>query len=66
MWISPPILLEANGLPAGSGELTQDVAARVMFVAPGGPKPLPTSSPALIAGCLTRETGSRLVFDQRE
>jgi mono/diheme cytochrome c family protein len=51
-------LLEANGLPAGSDELTQDVAAKVMFVAPGGPKPLPTSSPAVIAGCLTRETGT--------
>jgi len=51
-------LLEANGLPAGSQELTPDVASRVRFVAPDGPKPLPTSSPALIAGCLTRETGT--------
>ena len=50
-------LLEANGLPAGHGELTQDVAANVLFVAPGGPKPLPTSSPAVITGCMTRETG---------
>src|SRR3954468_16992023 len=38
-------LLEANGLPAGAEELTQDIAARVLLVAPGGPKPLPTSSP---------------------
>ena len=51
-------VLEANGLPPGSGELTPDVAARVMFVAPGGSKPLPTSSPALIAGCMTKETGA--------
>ncbi len=51
-------ILEANGLPAGSGELTQDVAAKVMLVAPGGPRPLPTSSPALIAGCLTKDTGA--------
>jgi len=51
-------LLEVNGLPAGSEELTQAVAANVLFVAPGGPQPLPTSSPALIAGCLTRETGT--------
>jgi mono/diheme cytochrome c family protein len=51
-------LLEVNGLPAGSEELTQDVAGKVLFVAPGGPQPLPTSSPALIAGCLTRETGT--------
>jgi mono/diheme cytochrome c family protein len=51
-------ILEANGLPAGSAELTQDVAASVMLVAPGGPRPLPTSSPALIAGCMTKETGA--------
>jgi hypothetical protein len=51
-------LLEVNGLPAGSDELTPAVAANVLFVAPGGPQPLPTSSPALIAGCLTRETGT--------
>jgi len=51
-------ILEANGLPAGAGELTQDVAAKVMFVAPGGPRPLPTSSPALIAGCMTKESGA--------
>jgi mono/diheme cytochrome c family protein len=51
-------LLEANGLPAGRGELTQDVAANVMFVAAGGPKPLPTSSPALIAGCMTKDSGN--------
>ena len=51
-------LLEANGLPAGREELTREVAANVLFVAPGGPKPLPTSSPAVIAGCMTREAGA--------
>jgi mono/diheme cytochrome c family protein len=51
-------LLEANGLPSGSGELTQEVATKVLFVAPGGPKPLPTSSPVVIAGCLTKEPGT--------
>ena len=50
--------LEANGLPAGQTELTRDVAAKVLFVAPGGPRPLPTSSPAVIAGCMTKETGT--------
>ena len=30
----------------------------MLFVAPGGPKPLPTSSPAVIAGCMTKETGT--------
>jgi mono/diheme cytochrome c family protein len=51
-------LLESNGLPAGGAELTQDVTARVLFVAPGGPTPLPTSAPALIAGCMTKEAGT--------
>jgi S-disulfanyl-L-cysteine oxidoreductase SoxD len=51
-------LLEANGLPAGGGELTHERAGQVLFVGPGGPKPLPTSSPALIAGCMTKETGA--------
>jgi hypothetical protein len=51
-------ILEANGLPSGGGELTSDVVARVMLVGPGGPKPLPTSSPALIAGCLTKDPGN--------
>jgi S-disulfanyl-L-cysteine oxidoreductase SoxD len=51
-------LLEANGLPSGKAELTQDVAAAVLFVAPDGPRPLPTSSPAVIAGCLTKEAGA--------
>jgi mono/diheme cytochrome c family protein len=51
-------LLEANGLPAGRTELTQEVAATVLFVAPGGPRPLPTSSPAVIAGCMTKDVGN--------
>jgi len=51
-------LLEANGLPPGSAELTQETAAKVLFVAPGGPRPLPTSSPALIAGCMTKDAGN--------
>ena len=51
-------LLEANGLPPGGTELTQEAAAKVLFVAPGGPRPLPTSSPALIAGCMTKDAGN--------
>ncbi len=51
-------LIEANGLPPGREELTPDVAAQVLFVGPGGPKPLPTSAPAVIAGCMTKETGT--------
>ncbi len=51
-------LLEANGLPAGQRELTKEVAAKVLFVAPGGPRPLPTSSPAVVVGCMTKEAGA--------
>ena len=51
-------LLEANGLPAGTGELTQDVAEKVLFIAPDGPRPLPTSSPALVVGCMRKEIGT--------
>jgi len=51
-------LLEANGLPAGGAELTPDIAAKVLFVGPGGSKPLPTSSPAVVAGCMTKEIGT--------
>lgn len=51
-------ILEANGLPPGAQELTPTVVADVLLVAPGGPKPLPTSAPALIAGCLTKEPGN--------
>ena len=50
-------ILEANGLPSGAGELTFEVVGKVQFVGPGGAKPLPTSSPASIAGCLTKEPG---------
>lgn len=50
-------VIEANGLPAGTSELTEEVAVRVLFVGPGGSRPLPTSSPAVIAGCMTKEAG---------
>jgi mono/diheme cytochrome c family protein len=51
-------ILEANGLPPGRQELTSAVVANVLLVGPGGPKPLPTSAPAVIAGCLTKEPGN--------
>jgi hypothetical protein len=50
-------VIEANGIPVGNSELTEEVAARVLFVGPGGRRPLPTSSPAVIAGCMTKEAG---------
>jgi hypothetical protein len=29
----------------------------MLFVGPGGSRPLPTSSPAVVAGCMTKEAG---------
>jgi mono/diheme cytochrome c family protein len=45
-------LLEANGLPGGSSELSPAVAASVLFVGKDGPKPLPNNSAVLVVGCL--------------
>jgi hypothetical protein len=51
-------LLSANGLPNGADELSAERVSNVLLVAPGGPQPLPTSSPALIAGCMTKDLGT--------
>jgi mono/diheme cytochrome c family protein len=51
-------VLEANGFPAGRSELTPETAAQVMFVGHAGPQPLPTSSPAVVTGCMTKELGT--------
>jgi hypothetical protein len=46
-------LLEANGLPAGSRELTPDTAGRVQLVGPEGPKPLTNLTIVRAVGCLS-------------
>ena len=46
-------LLSANGLPAGSKELTADVIRSVEFVGKDGPKPLPSMTAVRVVGCLT-------------
>ena len=46
-------LLEANGLPAGSRELTPEIAGRVQLVGPDGPKPLTNLTIVRAVGCLT-------------
>jgi mono/diheme cytochrome c family protein len=51
-------LLEANGLPPGRADLTPEIADQVLFVGLGGPKPLPTSAPAVVAGCMTKDPGN--------
>ena len=46
-------LLSANGLPAGSKELTADVIRSVELVGKDGPKPLPSLTAVRVVGCLT-------------
>jgi hypothetical protein len=46
-------ILEANGYPSGSKELTADAVTKIRFVGKDGPKPLPNSSLVQVVGCLT-------------
>jgi hypothetical protein len=48
------LLLQANGFPAGSEELTPESAVGVSIVAKSGPGELPNSASAQVVGCLTR------------
>lgn len=45
-------LLQANGYPAGSGELTAVVIGGTELVGKDGPKPLPTNALVVVVGCL--------------
>ncbi|MBV9506557.1 MAG: cytochrome c [Acidobacteriia bacterium] len=51
-------LLESNEIPAGSKELTDQVAAGTRLVGKDGPQPLPTSAQVSAVGCLTLDTGN--------
>jgi mono/diheme cytochrome c family protein len=51
-------LLSANGLPAGSKELTTDVIKSVQLVGKDGPKPLPSLTAVRVVGCLTSGPGN--------
>ena len=46
-------LLEGNGFPAGSKELTADVIRSVQLVGKDGAKPLPSMTVVRVVGCLT-------------
>ena len=48
------LILQANGYPAGSAELTPESAEGVSIVAKSGPGELPNSASAQVVGCLTR------------
>lgn len=45
-------LLNANGYPAGTSELTTPKADSILLVRPDGPKPLPASALVSVVGCL--------------
>ena len=47
-------LLEANGYPTGSTELTADAMPKIRVVGKDGPKPLPNNTLVHSVGCLTQ------------
>jgi mono/diheme cytochrome c family protein len=46
-------ILQANGFPAGSSELTTASIPTVLLIGKDGPKPLPDESTAITIGCFT-------------
>jgi cytochrome c5 len=47
-------LLDSNGFPEGSKELTADALPKIRFVGKDGPKPLPNNTLIQAVGCLTQ------------
>jgi mono/diheme cytochrome c family protein len=45
-------LLDGNGFPAGSQQLTVEALLKIRFVGKDGPKPLPNNTIVLVVGCL--------------
>jgi mono/diheme cytochrome c family protein len=45
-------VLEVNGYPKGTSELTAAKTRDILLVGPGGPKPLPANSLVSVVGCL--------------
>ncbi len=50
-------VLQANDLPAGSGELTLDTVGTFKLVGKQGPKPLPSNTLVAVIGCFVRDSG---------
>jgi mono/diheme cytochrome c family protein len=57
-------ILETNGYPTGSSELTVDTVRRTQFVGQNGPQPLPNSAVVLVVGCLTAADNNRWTLIQ--
>jgi S-disulfanyl-L-cysteine oxidoreductase SoxD len=51
-------MLQANGLPAGSQDLSADILGTTLLVGKDGPKPLPSSAQVEVVGCMTLDTGN--------
>jgi hypothetical protein len=51
-------ILNTNGFPAGSAELTRESAAGVQIIPKGGSPGLPASAFAAVVGCLAPGTGN--------
>jgi len=51
-------ILQSNGIPAGSKELTAAVTTSTLLVGKNGPQPLPNSAMVAAVGCLTLDSGN--------
>jgi len=51
-------ILKSNDFPAGTAELTADLTAKIMLTGKDGPKPVPSLTPVLVAGCLTQTSAT--------
>jgi mono/diheme cytochrome c family protein len=51
-------ILESNGLPAGSADLTPDMVGRIQLVGVDGPRPLSNLTIVRAVGCLNAEGGN--------
>jgi mono/diheme cytochrome c family protein len=51
-------VLQANGIPPGTKELTPEAVASTLLVGKDGPKPLSTSAQVEVVGCLTLDSGN--------
>jgi cytochrome c5 len=51
-------ILQANEVPAGNQTLNLDITKTTLLVGKDGPKPLPTSTPVDVTGCLVMAAGN--------
>ena len=59
-------ILQVNGFPAGSQELTAAVVANTRLVGKNGPQPLPSNTLVQSVGCLTRQGDEWMLIQASE